>query len=60
MAPGETQAQLTAPAWLQKIDELLQKKERGAALVEWQKFRAAYPAYPVPDKLAANFPPVAE
>jgi hypothetical protein len=54
-APHETQP----AAWLQKIEALLQANERGAALAEWQKFRAAYPAYPVPDKLSSHFPPAA-
>jgi hypothetical protein len=60
MAPGEAQGESPPQAWLQKIEDLLQKNERGAALAEWRKFRAAYPAYPVPDKLSSNFPPAAE
>jgi hypothetical protein len=60
MPPGEAQGEIPPQAWLQKIEDLLQKNERGAALAEWRKFRAAYPAYPVPDKLSSNFPPAAE
>ncbi|WP_228895990.1 hypothetical protein [Pseudoduganella aquatica] len=60
MAPGEAQGEIPPQAWLQKIEELLKQNESGAALAEWRKFRAAYPAYPVPDKLSSNFPPAAE
>lgn len=53
LAPDDSWAE----AWLVKIERLLKENERPQALAEWQKFRAAYPDYPVPDKLAANFPP---
>ena len=52
-ATGETHAK----AWLLKIEDLLKQNERPEALAEWRKFRAIYPDYPVPEKLAANFPP---
>lgn len=56
MTPAEDA--LRAGAWLLKIEDLLKANERPEALAEWRKFRAIYPDYPVPDKLAANFPPV--
>ncbi|KQV84750.1 hypothetical protein ASD15_06170 [Massilia sp. Root351] len=53
LAPHEMQPK----AWLEKIEDLLKANEREEAIAEWQKFRAAYPAYPVPDKLSESFPP---
>jgi hypothetical protein len=35
-------------AWLAAIDELLKAGLRRDSLEEWEKFRAAYPDYPVP------------
>jgi hypothetical protein len=52
LAPHE----LRPSAWLQKIEDLLKANERDEAIAEWQKFRAAYPDYPVPDKVSENFP----
>jgi hypothetical protein len=53
LAPHELQAR----DWLQKIEDLLRANQRDAALAEWQKFRSAYPAYPVPDTVSEQFPP---
>lgn len=44
----------TAKAWLALIDEMLKADLRQDALAEWEKFRKAYPHYPVPEKLAAR------
>lgn len=55
MTPAADEAR--AKTWLTKIEDLLKANERPEALAEWQKFRAIYPDYPVPDKLAAHFPP---
>ena len=52
-----TANELQARTWLQKIEDLLKANERDAALAEWRKFRAAYPAYPVPDTVSEQFPP---
>lgn len=41
-----------AAAWLNVIDEMLKADLRKDALAEWEKFRLAYPDYPVPDTLA--------
>lgn len=35
-------------AWLAAIDELFKAGLRRDTLEEWDKFRAAYPEYPVP------------
>lgn len=40
-----------AKAWLALIEELLKADLRQDALAEWEKFRKAYPQYPVPEKL---------
>lgn len=43
--------QVVAPdpgAWLAAIDALLKAGLRRDALEEWDRFRAAYPDYPVP------------
>jgi hypothetical protein len=34
--------------WLAAIDEMLRAGLRRDAVEEWEKFRAAYPDYPVP------------
>ncbi|MES2263175.1 MAG: hypothetical protein V4724_32025 [Pseudomonadota bacterium] len=47
-----------AKAWLDLIEEMLKAGLRHDAQAEWDKFRLAYPYYPVPDRLAANFAPV--
>ncbi|MBL8420795.1 MAG: hypothetical protein JNK92_09185 [Dechloromonas sp.] len=39
------------PEWLAAIDRLAQTGEKAAARDELEKFRKAYPEYPVPDKL---------
>ena len=53
MAPGAP----NPAAWLAAIDELLKAGLRRDTLEEWDKFRAAYPDYPVPaettDKISA-------
>lgn len=53
MAPGAPEP----AAWLAAIDELLKAGLRRDTLEEWDKFRAAYPDYPVPaettDKISA-------
>ena len=54
------QHELQPREWLQKIEDLLKANERDEAAAEWQKFRAAYPGYPVPDKVSENFPPAAK
>lgn len=36
------------------IEELLKADLRQDALAEWEKFRKAYPQYPVPEKLEAR------
>lgn len=43
-----------AKAWLALIDELLKADLRQDALAEWEKFRKAYPQYPVPEKFEAR------
>lgn len=43
-----------ARAWLALIDELLKADLRQDALAEWEKFRKAYPQYPVPEKFEAR------
>lgn len=47
--PGATAAAAPDPkVWLAAIDELLKAGLRRDTLEEWDKFRAAYPDYPVP------------
>lgn len=48
--PGATDPK--AAAWLNVIDEMLKADLRKDALAEWEKFRLAYPGYPVPEALA--------
>lgn len=43
-----------AKAWVALIEELLKADLRQDALAEWEKFRQAYPRYPVPEKLEAQ------
>ncbi|HJV76381.1 MAG TPA: hypothetical protein VJ654_19320 [Noviherbaspirillum sp.] len=43
-----------AKAWVALIEELLKADLRQDALAEWEKFRKAYPQYPVPGKLEAR------
>ncbi|KIF81686.1 hypothetical protein [Noviherbaspirillum autotrophicum] len=43
-----------AKAWVALIEELLKADLRQDALTEWDKFRKAYPQYPVPGKLEAH------
>lgn len=43
-----------AEAWLSAIDEMLKAGLRQDALEEWDKFKRAYPNYPVPEKLRAQ------
>lgn len=40
-----------APALVARIEQLLKEGKRDEALAEWERLRAAYPDYPVPDKL---------
>jgi hypothetical protein len=40
-----------APALVARIEQLLKEGRRDEALAEWERLRAAYPDYPVPDKL---------
>lgn len=40
-----------AEAWIRLIDELIKADMERDALEEWEKFRKAYPHYPVPEKL---------
>lgn len=42
---------LYPPAMLARIEQLLKEGKRTEALAEWDRLRAAYPDYPVPDQL---------
>lgn len=42
---------LYPPAVIARIEQLLSDGKRAEALAEWERLRAAYPDYPVPDKL---------
>lgn len=50
----KTEATPRAEAWLSAIDEMLKAGLRQDALDEWEKFKRAYPDYPVPEKLRAQ------
>ncbi len=41
--------QLTARAWLDRIENALAEGRRDEAVADWKAFRKAHPAYPVPD-----------
>ena len=51
---GKPESPARAEAWLSAIDEMLKAGLRQDALEEWEKFRHAYPDYPVPEKLRAQ------
>jgi hypothetical protein len=42
---------LYPPAMLARIEQLLKEGKRDEALAEWNRLRAIYPDYPVPDKV---------
>ncbi|PFH11920.1 hypothetical protein BCF11_4387 [Collimonas sp. PA-H2] len=48
---GKSESPARAEAWLSAIDEMLKAGLRQDALEEWEKFKRAYPDYPVPEKL---------
>ncbi|WP_442781724.1 hypothetical protein [Collimonas fungivorans] len=52
--PGKPESPVRAEAWLSVIDEMLKAGLRQDALEEWEKFRHAYPDYPVQEKLRAQ------
>ncbi|AMO95889.1 hypothetical protein CFter6_3243 [Collimonas fungivorans] len=52
--PGKPESPARAEAWLSVIDQMLKAGLRQDALEEWEKFRHAYPGYPVPEKLRAQ------
>jgi len=52
--PGKAESTPRAEAWLSAIDEMLKAGLRQDALEEWEKFKRAYPDYPVPEKLSAQ------
>ncbi len=43
-----------AKAWLAVIEEMIKAGLQRDALLEWEKFQAAYPNYPVPAGLKAK------
>ncbi len=43
-----------AKAWLARIDDLIRQDKEREALDEWEKFRKAYPQYPVPEKFESQ------
>jgi hypothetical protein len=48
-APQQRAAGAADPAtWLAAIDELLETGGKRDTLAQWDRFRAAYPDYPVP------------
>lgn len=51
---GKAEATPRAEAWLSTIDEMLKAGLRQDALEEWEKFKHAYPDYPVAEKLRAQ------
>ncbi|WP_211441691.1 hypothetical protein [Collimonas humicola] len=51
---GKAESTPRAEAWLSAIDEMLKAGLRQDALEEWEKFKRAYPDYPVPEKLNAQ------
>lgn len=51
---GKPESPARAEAWLSAIDEMLKAGLRQDALEEWEKFKRAYPNYPVPEKLRAQ------
>ncbi|AMP14327.1 hypothetical protein [Collimonas pratensis] len=51
---GKQESPERAVAWLSAIDEMLKAGLRQDALEEWDKFKRAYPNYPVPEKLRAQ------
>ncbi|AMP05636.1 hypothetical protein [Collimonas pratensis] len=51
---GKQESTERAEAWLSAIDEMLKAGLRQDALEEWDKFKRAYPNYPVPEKLRAQ------
>ena len=52
--PPNSSSPEKAKAWVALIEELLKADLRQDALAEWEKFRKAYPQYPVPGKLEAR------
>jgi len=51
---GKPESPARAEAWLSVIDEMLKAGLHQDALEEWEKFKQAYPDYPVPEKLHAQ------
>ena len=48
------QAHANPRKWLALIEQEIKDKDNQAALAEWDKFVAAYPAYKISDKLRAD------